>query len=55
MAKKQTFDSKVKQDNRISVKVMKWYQDDTRGTLRLMTRFIKVTDLSELQNIEINK
>lgn len=55
MAKKQTFDSKGKQDNRISVKVLKWYQDETRGTLRLMTKFVKVDDLGELQNIEINK
>ena len=55
MAKKKTFDSKNKKDDRTSVKVLKWYQDETRGTLRLMTRFIKVNDLNELQNIEINK
>lgn len=55
MAKKQTFDSKGKKDNRIPVKVLKWYQDETRGSLRLLTRFVKVTDLNELQNIEINK
>jgi len=55
MAKKQSFDSKNKKDDRTSVKVLKWYQDETRGTLRLLTRFVKVNDLNELQNIEINK
>lgn len=55
MAKKQTFDNKQKGADLTSVKVLKWYQDETRGTLRLLTKFVKVKDLNELQNIEINK
>ncbi|MFN3195349.1 MAG: hypothetical protein ACE364_05300 [Chlorobiota bacterium] len=55
MAKKQTFDSKGKGSDLTSVKVLKWYQDENRGTLRLLTKLIKVKDLNELQKIEINK
>ncbi len=55
MAKKQTFDSKGKEADQISVKVLKWYQDEQRDTLRLLTKMIKVKDLNELQKIEINK
>ena len=55
MAKKQTFDGKQKGSEFTSVKVLKWYQDENRGTLRLLTKFVKVKDLNEVQNIEINK
>jgi hypothetical protein len=55
MAKKQTFDAKGKGSDLISVKVLKWYQDENRDTLRLLTKLIKVKDLNELQKIEINK
>lgn len=58
MAKQQTFGDKMKKkgaDTRIPVKVLKWYHDEDRNSLRLLTKLVKVNDLNELQNIDVNK
>jgi len=58
MAKQQTFGDKLKKGkdlDTISVKVLKWYDDENRGSLRLLRKQIKVKDLNELTNIDINK
>lgn len=58
MAKTQTFGDKLKkkkQDEKTTVKIMKWYKDPERGTLRTLTRFVGVNDLNELDNIDIIK
>lgn len=58
MAKQQTFGDKLKKGKEldtISVKVLKWYHDDSRDSLRLLRKQIKVKDLNELTNIDINK
>ncbi len=58
MAKTQTFGDKLKKkrdDGRLNVKVIKWYNDETRGTLRTLERFVKVTDINEVDKIDISK
>lgn len=56
MAKQQTFGDKSKKksaDDLIPVKVIKWYNDENRGTLRASEKFVKVKDVNELANIEL--
>lgn len=58
MAKQQTFGDKLKKkkyDGKLNVKVIKWYHDETRGTLRTLERFIKVSDINEVDKIDISK
>lgn len=54
MAKKQTFGDKTKgkaQDDRITVKVLKWYKDENRGSLRFSEKFVKVENENAIPNI----
>lgn len=56
MAKQQTFGDKTKKkagDDLISVKVIKWFHDENRGTLRAAEKFVKVQDVNELANMEL--
>ncbi len=58
MAKQQTFGDKLKrkqEDTRVNVKVIKWYHDETRGTLRSMVKFVHVDDLNLLDKIDISR
>lgn len=58
MAKTQTFGDKQKKGKVIDfipVKVIKWYKDETRESVRSLEKFIRVKDLSELDKIDINK
>jgi len=58
MAKAQAFGDKLKkkkEDTKISVKVIKWYKDDVRGSLRTLERFVTVNDMTEVDKIDINK
>lgn len=58
MAKAQAFGDKLKkkkEDTKISVKVIKWYKDEQRGTLRTLERFVTVDDMSEVDKIDVNK
>jgi hypothetical protein len=56
MAKTQTFGDKVKKkkigDGRINVKVVKGFKSDD-GATRFIEKFVKVTDLAELEKIEV--
>lgn len=57
MAKTQTFGDKLKKkkgDTKIPVKVIKWYPGE-KGTMRTLERFVKINDLSEIDNIDISK
>ncbi len=57
MAKTQTFGDKLKKkkhDDKISVKVIKSYRTDD-GKTRFIESFVKVTELSELENISVSK
>jgi predicted nucleotide-binding protein (sugar kinase/HSP70/actin superfamily) len=56
MAKTQTFGDKSKKkaaDDYVSVKVIKWYNDENRGTLRASEKLVKVKDVNELATIEL--
>ncbi len=58
MAKTQSFADKVKKkklDTKISIKVIKWFNDETRGTLRTMERLVKVEDINQIDKIDILK
>jgi hypothetical protein len=58
MAKQQTFGDKLKkkkETSKISVKVIKWYKDSDRGTMRTLERFVNVNDLSEVDKLDINR
>ena len=58
MAKTQTFGDKLKKkktDNKISVKVIKWFHDENRNTLRVLERMIKVDDLNDVEKVDITK
>jgi hypothetical protein len=58
MAKQQTFGDKSKKgkgSDLIPVKVIKWFHDDSRGSLRVMEKFVNVKDLNELNKIEVNR
>jgi hypothetical protein len=58
MAKQQTFADKVKKKKAeelgTQVKVIKAYRTD-KGNMRFMERFVKVMDLNELTNIDVQK
>lgn len=58
MAKTQTFGDKLKKSKVIDfipVKVIKWYKDDNRETVRSLERFVRIKDLSELDKIDVTK
>ncbi|MCX6152656.1 MAG: hypothetical protein NT007_00695 [Candidatus Kapabacteria bacterium] len=58
MAKTQTFGDKLKKkkmDPRVNVKVIKWYHDPERGSLRSLERMIKLDDLSTADKADIIK
>ena len=58
MAKTQTFGDKLKKGKVIDfipVKVIKWYKDDNRDSVRSLERFVRIKDLSELDKIDVNK
>ncbi|GAB5466035.1 MAG: hypothetical protein Kapaf2KO_14710 [Candidatus Kapaibacteriales bacterium] len=55
MAKKQTFGDKTKRkagEDKLTVKVLKWYKDENRGTLRFSEKFVKVDNENAIQNID---
>ncbi|MCX7879765.1 MAG: hypothetical protein N2517_03800 [Ignavibacteria bacterium] len=58
MGKQRTFADKMKKTAKVqtgyNVKVIKGYVNES-GNLRFLTRFVKVNDLNELTNIDINK
>jgi hypothetical protein len=58
MAKTQTFGDKTKKkkigDGRINVKVIKGYRTP-EGNMRFMETFVKVTDIAEVEKIDITK
>ncbi len=58
MAKQQTFADKVKKKTRTevgyNVKVIKGYRT-AEGNLRFIHKFVRVNDLSELDNVDISK
>ncbi|MCX6147737.1 MAG: hypothetical protein NTW25_10905 [Candidatus Kapabacteria bacterium] len=58
MAKVQTFGDKSKKGkvaDFTTVKVIKWYKDDTRNSLRILERLVNVKDLNELNSIDVNR
>ncbi len=40
-------------DDFVTVKVIKWFQDENRGTLRAAEKLVKVKDVNELANMEL--
>lgn len=58
MAKTQTFGDKQKKGKVIDfipVKVIKWYKDEDRSSVRSLEKFVRIKDLSELDKIDVNK
>ena len=58
MAKTQTFGDKQKKGKVIDfipVKVIKWYKDEERSSVRSLERFVRVKELSELDKIDVSK
>ncbi len=57
MAKQQTFGDKLKKkkEEQPVVRVIKWYRDEDRGSLRKMSKFVKVKDLNEVTNLDVTK
>jgi hypothetical protein len=56
MAKTQTFGDKSKKvkDTSLNVKVIKGFRSD-KGTIKFVTRFVKVTDVAQVDKIDISK
>jgi hypothetical protein len=57
MAKQQTFGDKSKgkvKDTSLNVKVIKGYRSE-KGTVKYVTRFVKVKDVAEVDKIDISK
>lgn len=58
MAKQQTFGDKVKKkqqtDTRVSVKVIKGIKSPERGSVRFITKMVKVDNIDQLDKIDIN-
>jgi hypothetical protein len=57
MAKQQTFGDKSKskvKDTSLNVKVIKGYRSE-KGTVKYVTRFVKVKDIAEVDKIDISK
>ncbi len=59
MAKTQSFGDKAKrkkvQQDKILVKVIQWYKDDNRGSLRAMEKLVGVKDINEVDKISAIK
>lgn len=58
MAKTQTFGDKQKKGKVIDfipVKVIKWYKDEDRSSVRSLEKFVRIKDLSELDKIDVSK
>ena len=58
MAKTQTFGDKQKKGkvvDFIPVKVIKWYKDEERSSVRSLERFVRIKELSELDKIDVTK
>ncbi|MFY8160379.1 MAG: hypothetical protein ACOVNU_03545 [Candidatus Kapaibacteriota bacterium] len=58
MAKTQTFGDKQKKGkvvDFIPVKVIKWYKDEDRSSVRSLERFVRIKELSELDKIDVTK
>lgn len=58
MAKQQTFGDKLKKkkgDDKIYVKVIKWYHSEERNTLRAMERIVAVDDINTVDKLDISK
>lgn len=58
MAKTQTFGDKQKKGKVIDfipVKVIKWYKDEDRSSVRSLERFVRIKELSELDKIDVTK
>jgi len=56
MAKTQTFGDKLKKkkhDTKINLKVIKWFRDENRGSLRSMERHIRIDDISATEKLDI--
>lgn len=57
MAKQQSFADKLKKKkdtDKITVKVIKWYKSEQRGTMRTLERFVQVKDINEVDKIDIS-
>ncbi|MCS6808901.1 MAG: hypothetical protein RML40_09495 [Bacteroidota bacterium] len=56
MAKAQTFGDKSKKvkDTTLNVKVIKGYRSE-KGTIKFVTRFVRVNDVSQVDKIDISK
>lgn len=57
MAKQQSFGDKAKgkvKDTTLNVKVIKGYRSDS-GSIKFVTRFVKVKDVAEVDKIDISK
>lgn len=58
MAKKQTFGDKMKKgkvDDRVVVKVIKGFKDESTNGTKFAEQFVKVDNLNQLDKIDINK
>jgi hypothetical protein len=56
MAKTQTFGDKSKKtkDTTLNVKVVKGFRSE-KGTIKFITRFVKVADVGQVDKIDISK
>lgn len=57
MAKQQTFGDKLKKrekDDKVSVLVIKWRFDENRGSLRKMKKIIKIDNMNDIANADID-
>jgi hypothetical protein len=56
MAKKQTFGDKLKKGEaaeKFPVKVLKWFQDENRGTLRLKEKLVMMDSPNDVTKVDI--
>lgn len=56
MAKKQTFGDKLKKGEEADkhpVKVLKWYQDENRGSLRLKEKLVLMDSPNDITKVDI--
>ncbi len=58
MAKQQTFGDKVKKkkqtDTKVSVKVIKGIKSPEKGSVRFITKIVKVDNVEQLDKVDIN-
>lgn len=57
MAKQQTFGDKLKKKkdtSKFTIKVIKWYKSDTRGSYRTLERFVTLPEATDLEKVDIS-